>query len=108
MPAGASDALRHLTRLPLPLRRYWIGYTTQNGNASTITGTNLGAVNSSRSPYLHFGSYNSSATRYCVAAGPQYAYHIYEWWWVPARCWRWAAGPEAAAAWPQLPGSLSP
>jgi hypothetical protein len=60
--------------------RSWIGYTTLNGNVAGISGASLGAVNSSRSPYLHFVAYNSSATPLCVAASPRQAYHSFEWW----------------------------
>ena len=64
-----------------PHCRYWIGYTTLNGAVSDVTGANLGAINSSRSPYLHFVAYEISTAK-CVAAGPSTAYQIFEWWWV--------------------------
>jgi hypothetical protein len=59
---------------------YWIGYSTQFGNVTDISGKSLGRVNSTRSPFLHFVQYDGSATLMCVKANPRYTYQIYEWW----------------------------
>lgn len=78
--------LQHLVPSTAPISstahhcRYWIGYTQQSGNVADISGNTLRAVNSSRSPYLHYVQYDASATSQCVAASPRHAYHSFEWW----------------------------
>jgi hypothetical protein len=46
----------------------------------SIDARNLGPVNSSRSPYLHFVASDNTGLRRCVAAAPRHAYQVFEWW----------------------------
>ncbi len=61
-------------------RSYWTGYSIANGaQVSTVTGVNLGAMNSSTNPYQHFVHYQASGS-YCVTAETRHSYNQYKWW----------------------------
>ncbi len=63
-----------------PCRRYWIGYTVQSGVVWNALGQNLGSINSSSEPYLHFTDHNNAAGPQCVGMNFYDSYNQYKWW----------------------------
>jgi hypothetical protein len=61
-------------------RSYWMGYQTAGAQVSTVTGVNLGAMNSSTYPYQHFVHYDANTGPYCVSSNIRHAYNQYKWW----------------------------
>jgi hypothetical protein len=61
-------------------RSYWTGFQTISGQVSTVTGNNLGAMNSSTYPYQHFVHYDASAGLNCVGVQIRHSYNQYKWW----------------------------